>query len=100
VTLIYRPRFWFDLEDGVAYLKHEASPEVAIQWHAQIMATVARVQKQPDLGRIRRDLKPNGIRSLVVRRYPQYLLFYLWQDDTIEILRIKHGMMDIPKLFR
>jgi plasmid stabilization system protein ParE len=64
------------------------------------MATVARLQKQPDLGRIRHDLKPNGIRSLILRRYPRYLLFYVWQNDTIEVLRIKHGMMDIPKLFQ
>lgn len=64
------------------------------------MATVGRVQKQPDLGRIRHDLKPDGIRSLIIRRYRRYLLFYVWQNDTIEVLRIKHGMMDIPKLFR
>ncbi len=31
--------------------------------------------------------------------YPRYLLFYRWQGDTIEILRIKHGMMDLPRLF-
>jgi plasmid stabilization system protein ParE len=99
VNLIYRPRFWFDLEDGVAYLKQEATIDVAVRWHAEVMATVGRVQKQPDLGRVRRDLRPNGIRSLVIRRYPRYLLFYLWQNDTIEVLRVKHGMMDIPKLF-
>jgi plasmid stabilization system protein ParE len=81
VNLIYRPRFWFDLEDGVAYLKHEASIEVAIRWHAEVMATVGRVLKQPDLGRIRHELKPDGIRTLVIRRYPRYLLFYLRQKE-------------------
>ena len=25
--------------------------------------------------------------------------FHSWQDYTIEILRIKHGMMDLPRLF-
>ncbi len=34
-----------------------------------------------------------------MRRYPRYLLFYSWKDYTIEILRIKHGMMDLPRLF-
>ena len=28
-----------------------------------------------------------------------YLLFYRWHEDTIEVLRIKHGMMDLPQLF-
>ena len=34
-----------------------------------------------------------------MRRYPRYLLFYRWHGETIEILRIKHGMMDLPQLF-
>jgi plasmid stabilization system protein ParE len=63
------------------------------------MVTVRRVENQPDLGRLRQDLTPPGIRSLIVRRYPRYLLFYRWDVDTIEILRIKHGMMDLPRLF-
>jgi plasmid stabilization system protein ParE len=99
VNLLYRPQFWLDLEAGVAYLAGEASPEIASRWHEEVMATVRRVENQPDLGRPRRDLTPSGIRSLIVRRYPRYLLFYSWHDDTIEILRIKHGMMDLPRLF-
>ena len=99
VNVVYRPQFWLDLEAGVAYLAEEASPEVAARSHEEVMATVRRVENQPDLGRLRRDLVPPGIRSLIVRRYPRYLLFYRWDADTIEILRIKHGMMDLPRLF-
>jgi plasmid stabilization system protein ParE len=99
VNVIYRPQFWLDLEAGVSYLAQEASPEVASRWYEEVRATVRRVENQPDLGRLRRDLIPPGIRSLIVRRYPRYLLFYSWHDDTIEILRIKHGMMDLPQLF-
>ena len=96
---IFRPQFWIDLEEGVAYLAKEASPEVARSWHAEVMATVRRVEELPDLGRPRRDLQPPGVRSLVLRRYPRYLLFYRWTENTLEILRIKHGMMDLPALF-
>lgn len=63
------------------------------------MATVRRVEELPDLGRLRRDLKPPDIRSLVLRRYPRYVLFYRWYEDTVELLRVKHGMMDVPRLF-
>ena len=94
-----RPQFWLDLEGGVAYLAEEASPEIATQWHQEVMATVRRVENQPDLGRLRRDLVPPGIRSLIVRRYPHCLLFFRWHEDTIEVVRIKHGMMDLPQLF-
>ena len=96
---IFRPQFWLDLEDGVTYLAEKASPEVARRWHAEVMATVDRVARQPDLGRLRRDISLPGIRSLVLRRYPRYLLFYRWESDALEILRVKHGMMDLPALF-
>jgi len=99
VNVVYRPQFWLDLEAGVAYLAEEASPEIASRWHQAILATVKRVENHPDLGRLRRDLTPPGIRSLIVRHYPRYLLFYSWHGDTIELLRIKHGMMDLPQLF-
>lgn len=96
---VFRPQFWVDLEAGVVYLKENASSEVACRWHEEAMTTVSRIEQLPDIGRVRRDLHPPGIRSLVLRRYPRYLLFYRWHDDTIEILRIKHGMMDLPRLF-
>ena len=63
------------------------------------MVTVARIQKQPDLGRLRRELTPAGIRSLILRRFPRYLVFYRWENNTLEILRVKHGMMHLPALF-
>ena len=99
MTLVFRPQFWFDLEDGVAYLAEKGSPETARRWRDEVMATVKRVQERPDLGRPRPDLHPRDIRSLVVIRYPKYLLFYHWSGDTVEVLRIKHGMMDLPALF-
>ena len=99
MKLVYRPQFWLDLEAGVAYLKDKASVELAIQWHEEVMASVGRVQKQPDLGRVRHDLRPAGVRSFVIKRYPRYLLFYVWQRDAIEVLRIKHCMMDLARLF-
>lgn len=63
------------------------------------MATVRGVEGMPDLGRVSRDSDPLGIRSLLLRRHPRYLLFYGWFGDTIEILRGKRGVMDFLRLF-
>ena len=97
---VFRPQFWFDLEEGVAYLASKASPEIAMRWHDEVMTTVTCLEKQPQLGRLRHDLSPPGIRSLMLRRFPRYLLFYRLDADALEILRIKHGMMDLPALFK
>ena len=99
MNTVFRPQFWVDIEDGVSYIAAGSSPEIARRWHAEVMATVSRIEQRPDLGRLRRDLNPPDIRSLILRRYPRYLLFYLWREATIEVLRVKHGIMDLPRLF-
>jgi plasmid stabilization system protein ParE len=99
VKTVYRPQFWIDLEEGVAYLAGKASVRVATRWHEEVFVTVKRLERRPDLGRVRHDLNPPGIRSLNLRRYPRYLLFYFSRPDGLEILRVKHGMMDLPRLF-
>ena len=58
MNVSYRPQFWIDLEAGVSYLAEKASPEAASRWHEEVRATVRRVENQPDLGRLRRDLTP------------------------------------------
>jgi addiction module RelE/StbE family toxin len=99
VKTVYRPQFWADVEDGVTYLADNASPEIATRWHEAVMQTVANLEQHPLLGRLRQDLKPPGIRSLVLRPFPRYLLFYRVEGDALEILRVKHGMMNLPALF-
>ena len=46
----------------------------------------------PELGRPRPEVQ-SGIRSLLCRNH---LIFYRIQPNTIEVLRILHGSMDLP----
>jgi len=39
------------------------------------------------------------IRALNLRKYPNYLAFYRLKNDAIELLRARHGMMNLPELF-
>lgn len=95
----FRPQFWIDLEEGVACLARQASGATAVRWHAAVMETVQALTRQPGLGHRRRDLKPDGLRSFRLRRFPRYLVFYLRGEEEVEFLRVKHGMMDLPALF-
>ena len=47
MNAVFRPQFWRDLEDGVAYLNVKASFETTRRWHEEVMANVARVERQP-----------------------------------------------------
>jgi plasmid stabilization system protein ParE len=100
MTRFYRPQYYADVEAGVAYLAREASARVALRWVEALEKTLARLDSQPGLGRRRTDLTPPGVRSLSVDDFPRYLLFYIWHQDqeAIEIIRVRHGMMNLPLL--
>jgi plasmid stabilization system protein ParE len=51
------------------------------------------------IGRLRHDLPEAGIRTLNVRKYPSYLVFCRPEKGTIELLCVRHGMMNLPELF-
>jgi toxin ParE1/3/4 len=49
----------------------------------------------PYLGKERTDIKP-GFCCLVIKKH---IIFYQTNDDTVEILRILHGCMDVTPHF-
>jgi plasmid stabilization system protein ParE len=34
-----------------------------------------------------------------LRKYPNHLVFYRLEKGVIELLRVRHGMMNLPELF-
>ncbi|MEY2465791.1 MAG: toxin ParE1/3/4 [Verrucomicrobiota bacterium] len=90
--------------DAFGYFQHiyESNPEAALRFLEAIDRTVEGLASQPLKGRARkfrgRDLK--NIRSWRVDDFENYLIFYRFIAERLEILRIKHGAMDFPKALR
>jgi toxin ParE1/3/4 len=97
--LIYRPLFLADVAQCADYLAAEAGDPVAAAWHQALKKALEHIQRVPEIGRIRHDLPIPEIRTLNLRKYPNYLVFYRLETDTIELLRVRHGMMNLPELF-
>jgi plasmid stabilization system protein ParE len=99
MKLLYRPQFLADVTDCADYLVTEAGEKVATNWYQELKNVVAHIQRTPEIGRLRHDLPVAGIRTFNLRKYPNYLVFYRLEAGTIELLRIRHGMMNLPELF-
>ena len=99
MKLLYRPLFLADVEECADYLHTEAGENVVAEWHVALKRALDSIQQTPKIGRLRRDLPQHDIRTLNLRKYPKYLVFYRLTDDGIEFLRIRHGMMNLPELF-
>ena len=94
-----RSRAWLDLEETMAYLRDQAGDELAVRFWAQAQATFAGLTRQPFIGRPRPDLNPPGLRSWRVNGFENWLVFYQ-PGATVEILRVRHGMLDLPGIFQ
>jgi toxin ParE1/3/4 len=95
-----RQRAWFDLEETMTYLRQEAGDEIAVRFWEQAQATFGVLTGQPHLGRPRPDLKPEDVRSWRVNGFENWLVFYRVAATGIEIIRVRHGMMDLPQILR
>jgi plasmid stabilization system protein ParE len=82
----------------MTYLRDEAGDEMAVRFWEQAQITFAALTRQPFLGRPRPDLKPPGLRSWRVDGFDNWLVFYS-VGETVAIFRVRHGMMDLPKIF-
>jgi toxin ParE1/3/4 len=90
--------------DAFGYFQyiHQNNPDAALRFLAAIDQTIEGLALQPLKGRLRkfrgRDLK--NIRSWRVDGFENYLVFYRFSRQRLEVLRIKHGAMDFPGALR
>ncbi len=99
MNLTFRPVFFADVEQCADYLTTQAGVEVATAWFESFKKALNQIQAVPEIGRLRQDLPMGGIRTLNLRKHPNYLVFYRVEKEAIEILRVRHGMMNLAELF-
>ena len=91
-----RPRFLLDLAEELYWLKEKAGSEVAEKWYAALLTTVQFIEKNPYVGRERKDLAPVGIRSWRVRGFSRWLIFYaVTAKREIIFYRVRSGTMNL-----
>ena len=61
--------------------------------------TFAFIAENPDLGSRHTFRKLAGVRSRPISGFGNYLVFYQTRGDQIMILRVLHGMRDLPRFF-
>jgi toxin ParE1/3/4 len=85
------PRAEADLESILDDLDQK-DPAVALRYADAFAAKGDLLAKFPEIDRLRPEIGP-GLRSTLVR---PYVIFYRVEGDVVQILRILHGMRDLP----
>jgi len=93
-----RPAFYTDVEREKLWLHEHAGSEVAHRWQDALWETVLFLGEHPELGRLRRDLEREGIRSWRIIGFRRWLVFYGVRADVLVLYRVVGGQMDLRKL--
>jgi plasmid stabilization system protein ParE len=99
MKLVFSSVFEADFAELVSYFHANAGAKVSRSFEDEICRLLHLLQQQPELGRVRHDLKPDGLRTFGVPEFRNYLLFYQVKGDELILLRVKFGGMDLPGLF-
>lgn len=90
-----------DIDDAIAYYLKDHAEQAALGLVDALEDAYTLLGQHPALGtsRYAHELDIPGLRSLPLRRFP-YVIFYLEQEDHIDVWRVLHGRREIPALMR
>jgi plasmid stabilization system protein ParE len=67
-----------------------------LRWYDALVETLQFIEKNPFVGRQRKDLSPAGIRSWRVRGFPRWLIFYsVSPENEVVFYRVRSGTMNL-----
>ena len=86
-----------DIDAAVAYYRNEADQQTAVDFVDALEAAINHIRQHPLTGSLRfaYELEIPELRSWPLRKFP-YLIFYMPDDERIDIWRVLHARRDIP----
>jgi toxin ParE1/3/4 len=96
--VIPRDRANRDVDNAIAYYVKE---QAALGFVEALEEAYAFISRHPGTGKSRYayELDIPGLQTWPLRRFP-YLIFYIEQDNHIDVWRVLHGRRDIPALMQ
>jgi len=99
MTYLVKARARLDLKSHWRYIGRD-SVQAADHLLEAAQETFELLAGNPGIGSQRSFRKLAGIRSHAVTGFPNYLVFYETRRESVVILRVLHGMRDLPRFFR
>ena len=92
-----RPAAEVEIDDQAAYLAEHASELIALRFLAAVDETLARLRETPGIGSVwgSEHARLQGVHRCKVAGFPNHLLFYRYDENTVEVLHVYHGKQDI-----
>jgi plasmid stabilization system protein ParE len=98
VKLYYRPKFFRDIAREQTYLLENAGADIAERWYQGLRGSLQFIVVNPLVGRLRNELKLEGVRSWRVSGFERWTVFYTVDADALTFLRVVSGSMNLSVL--
>jgi toxin ParE1/3/4 len=95
--LIIRSTARHEIDQQAYYLSESAGDVIALRFLSAVSETFAAILEHPAAGRpwVSGHSLLEGIRRHRVLGFAKFLLFYRYNDESLEILHLYHGAQDI-----
>ena len=90
-----------DIETAVTYYRDEAGAETAVEFVTALEDAIEHLRQHPLTGSLRfaYELEIPELRSWPLQKFP-YLVFYVPDEDGIDVWRVLHTLRDVPTHLR
>lgn len=97
--ILIRPKASLDLDDLFDYISQN-NFDAALRFFDAARQTIAQLAQTPGMGSPYSIAHPRlaGLRKRGVKGFEKYLIFYLSQDELLEVVRILHAARDLPTI--
>ena len=100
LPILKRPQAERDIEECFVYIA-EDNVDVGISFLVAVEDSLEQISRMPLIGKVKTFESINGVtlRMWPVKGFDSYLIFYLANDDSVELVRLLHGSRDINEVF-
>ena len=97
--ILITPKASKDIDDTFRYIS-QSNPETALRFFDSTRQSRAKLAKTPGKGSlyVTDNSSLEGLRKWAIDGFKKYLIFYLYDDDLLTVIRIIYAARDIPNI--
>lgn len=98
LPILKRPQAERDIEECFVFIA-EDNLDIGVTFLVAVEDSLEQLSRMPLIGKTKRFRTVKNLRMGAVKGFDSYLIFYLVNEDSIELVRLLHGARDIDGLF-
>jgi toxin ParE1/3/4 len=98
-TITILPRASRDIDEQFSYLE-QSDLDIALRFFDAVRQSIAQLARMPGMGTAYDLNNPRltGLRRWPVKGFNKHLIFYLTDDEQIQVVRLLHSSRDLPTI--